>query len=267
MIAFHRHGYGSFGATRGLGPAEWPHHDLLFVHRGRLVLEFPHAARRVTVERGRGILIWPHTPFAGRTETRTAVASIQHFSISLPEPEPLSRLAAQRRGWTEQTQPATGILERDVRRIQDLARKNDASPRMQAIRRALLTLVLAEGGFLQAPAQSRGRPGRLDLAALETWSRSSLGRSPGIADLARRAGLSPSRFRALFRSEHGRTAGEFLRALREEEARRLLAETDEPLKAIAARLGHADAVVFHRAFKARVGCTPSEFRRRFRITG
>jgi len=129
-----------------------------------------------------------------------------------------------------------------------------------------LTLVLAEGGFLKAHTQEWTRP-RIDLAALESWLRANCQRNPGVSEMAALSGLSASRFRTVFFIEQGIPPGRFLMAFRELEARRRLSETDEPIKAIAAALGYADVVVFHRAFKSRTSQTPAQFRRTNRIRG
>jgi AraC-like DNA-binding protein len=54
---------------------------------------------------------------------------------------------------------------------------------------------------------------------------------------------------------------------RSAEACRLLVETNLTLKTIAARLGYADVVAFHRAFKTRTGFTPGQYRQRYGIIG
>lgn len=264
MIRFHRHGYGIFDRKRTVGPAMWPHYDLLFVHGGRLSLELM-GDHELILERGQGVLIWPHTPFHGRALTRQVRASAHHFEVERGVTDPFDPLMNQREGWSEQLRPTGREVERDVERALVLARHEEQSPRMLTMRRGLLALILAEGGFLETSPTEQSL--RIEVSSLETWVRSRLAENPGIAGLAQFAGLSPSRFRTLFKTEQGRTAGEFLRKIREVEARRLLTETNQPLKAIAAALGHADAVVFHRSFVSRVGETPARYRKRYRIAG
>ncbi|HTO04002.1 MAG TPA: helix-turn-helix transcriptional regulator [Opitutus sp.] len=194
-------------------------------------------------------------------------ASIQHFAITRSAPEPLARLANQRGGFTSQCTPAVRPLERDVQRALELARADISLDRVKQMRTALLAMILAEGGFFASNAGAITTDPRIDLGALDKWLGSLDKKVPTIAEIAAHFQLSPSRFRTVFRVEHGIAVGEFLLARREAEARRLLAETREPLKAIAAALGYADPVGFHRAFKSRVGQTPAAFRRQHIITG
>lgn len=263
-MKFVRQACGEFNSERTLGPAVWPHHDLLFVHQGRIELEFTAAGRQVTLSRHTGVLIWPHTPFRGRILTPRARASIQHFLVSGGTPEPFDRLSGQRGGFSVQTVGPSAWVDACIRRLLD-ARDATVPEDVELRRRARLALALAEGGFLGSAGTAA--PARVPAEPLRAWARANLARNLAVADLARQANLSPSRFREVFGSEHGVTAGEFLRVLRCEEAQRLLAETERPLKEIASALGFADAVVFHRAFKARTGQTPGAYRRRHRIVG
>ena len=85
-------------------------------------------------------------------------------------------------------------------------------------------------------------------------------RAPDLAALARRAGLSLTHFRRLFRAATGRSPVQYIRDLRMAEARRLLRE-GLPLKTVADRVGYVDLFYFMRVFKAATGCPPGEFAR------
>jgi LacI family transcriptional regulator len=67
-----------------------------------------------------------------------------------------------------------------------------------------------------------------------------------------------------FRRVLGRTPHEELRAARLELAKKLLLETDWPLPAVAQSAGLTSAPYLNYVFRRGAGCTPSEFRRRFR---
>ncbi len=266
MIRLLRSGYGEFDATRPLGPACWLHHDLLFVHRGVLQIEFAVRGETVRLRRGEGVLIWPDTPFRGAVAAGAVRASIQHFAVQAPEAGALAGLLAKRAGWCRQTVPARRHLTADVERALEGGRAWEADFKSRVMRVALLELILAQAGMLDSDGPSERRC-RMDTRELGRWLTQNLSTSPGVSELAVQAGLSVSRFRAVFKAENGRSAGWFVRRVREAEARRLLTETNDPLKAIAARLGHADAVVFSRAFKQATGRTPGDYRREFRIVG
>jgi len=266
MVKFLRHGYGEFDAARAIGPAEWPHHDLFFVHHGRVRIDFPGLGREIELKRGMGVLIWPHTGFEGYVCGARARASIHHFRVEAGVSFPFRRLLGQRDGISRQLARPSRWLENCIERSQEIVRTPARGREAGLSSQLLLALVLAEGGYL-AEECKREVPKRIDLVALEIWLRENFPRRPGIDGMAGRVGLSPSRFRTVFLAEHGMTAGEFLLSVREAEARRFLVETAEPLKRIAGALGYADAVVLNRAFKQRTGMTPAAFRRRQRIVG
>jgi len=265
MLKFIRQSYGEFNAARAIGPVEWPHHDLFFVHQGEVTLEFPSLRRTLRLKQGTGVLIWPCTHFRGHANTRSARASIHHFQVDSAPPRALPRLARQRHGVSLQLAPPSRWLEACVEQSQEMARSPGDEPGLDPRRQLLLALILAEGGYF--PRKENASAKRIDLAVLGAWLRENLRHRPGVNGIAKCAGLSLSRFRSVFVAEHAMTAGEFLLSVREAEAKRLLLETMEPLKAIADVLGYADAVVLNRAFKQRTGVTPAAFRRRHRIIG
>lgn len=265
MLEFRKHGYRQFRPTQLIGPAKWPHFDLLFVHRGTVVMDFSGLAKSVTLSPQSGLLIWPHTAFQGRVEGRRALVSIQHFAVLDSAREPFDRLLRKQNGFSEQGPVNRSWLEQCVRRAQSMAGEEGGGIDHPLLRRALLHLILKDGGFLIDPKQNQTK--QIDKEALTQWLITQLPHNPGVPELAKWARLSPSRFRTVFLQEHGLTAGEYLTVCRMREAKRLLSETDEPIKAIATAIGYADAVVFHRAFKMRVGQTPACYRREFRAIG
>lgn len=266
MIEFLRHGFGVFDERHPIGPAEWPHFDFLFVHTGAVRIDFPSCRQTLRLARNEGVLIWPHTRFSGRPETREAKASIQHFNVSPGAPEPFAALHRRRNGFVTQNGADSFMLRKDVERAQTLAR-HPATERNVHSRRALLALILSEGGFLDARGEGATPVKRIDLPTLERWILANLARHAGIGAIAREHALSPGRFRSVFRKEHGMTAGAFVQAIRDREARRLLAETRASIKAIAHELGYADLVAFHHAFTTRNRLTPARYRRLHSVTG
>jgi AraC-like DNA-binding protein len=79
--------------------------------------------------------------------------------------------------------------------------------------------------------------------------------------LAAAAALSPSRFSARFRETLGESVMDYVARWRANVACRLLRETDLALDEVALRVGYASAPAFSRAFKARLGCPPAQWRR------
>ncbi len=74
-------------------------------------------------------------------------------------------------------------------------------------------------------------------------------------------GISARRAGELFRAEYGTTPGEYTAFLRLKLARRLLAETRDPLVDVALATGFAGLSGFYRFFTAREGITPAAYRR------
>ncbi len=82
-----------------------------------------------------------------------------------------------------------------------------------------------------------------------------------VAGLAHAVGLSRAAFARRFTAKVGATPLGYLRDVRLERAARLLAETDEPLAAVAARVGYTSEFAFNRAFQRARGVPPGRFRR------
>ncbi len=84
-----------------------------------------------------------------------------------------------------------------------------------------------------------------------------------IRSAAKEMYLSPGRFTAIYRMFFRKTPYADLIDMRMEKARSLLATTSYQVKEIAALCGWEDAHFFMRAFHAKNGVTPSEFRMKF----
>lgn len=81
-----------------------------------------------------------------------------------------------------------------------------------------------------------------------------------IQDMARRAHLSPSRFRDVFRNIFGMPPHQYLMHLRLKHAQELIETTTYSLSEIAANCGFTDASHFSNVFKHTIGMTPGAFR-------
>jgi two-component system response regulator YesN len=78
--------------------------------------------------------------------------------------------------------------------------------------------------------------------------------------------VSPSHLAHLLRTHVGASYVKYMTLLRMEEGKRLLAETDLKVAAIAGRAGYDDPAYFYRVFRREVGVTPSQYRRRTRMS-
>jgi AraC-like DNA-binding protein/mannose-6-phosphate isomerase-like protein (cupin superfamily) len=83
----------------------------------------------------------------------------------------------------------------------------------------------------------------------------------GPQDVAEHFQLSYSHFRRLFRQQTGASPGHRLTELRCEYARRLLRETDAPIKQVAAESGFGSFAAFCRTFRQLTGQTPRGYRK------
>ena len=80
--------------------------------------------------------------------------------------------------------------------------------------------------------------------------------------LAEETGLSVSRFSVLYRQRFGTSPMDDLIHMRLTNAKKLLLSTGMTLHEIALQCGFQSESYFCRLFKARLGLTPSEYRRR-----
>jgi transcriptional regulator GlxA family with amidase domain len=92
-------------------------------------------------------------------------------------------------------------------------------------------------------------------------------RDPGgdhrVPALAQRAAMSPRHLTRVFTSEVGEPPGQYVERVRTEAARRALEEANEPVSAIARRLGFGTAETLRRTFVKRLGVPPDHYRKRF----
>lgn len=86
-------------------------------------------------------------------------------------------------------------------------------------------------------------------------------RSWPLKDLAARVGLAPNYLAALFSAEFGRGPHEYQLERKLMRARQLLAASDLSITAIAMELGFSSGQHLARTFRARIGSTPSAYRR------
>ncbi len=85
-----------------------------------------------------------------------------------------------------------------------------------------------------------------------------------LEDIAAEVDVSPSYLSRVFSSESGFTLSTYLTRLRMEKAAHLLAQTNEPIKAVAAHTGFRDSHYFTKVFRSHYHLTPSAYRARQR---
>jgi AraC family transcriptional regulator len=90
--------------------------------------------------------------------------------------------------------------------------------------------------------------------------RAGFASNPSIDEIAARARVHPVHLCRSFRKHHGMTVGQYLRRLKVEHARTLLAQGELRLSEIAVRCGFCDQSHFSSVFKRLAGVTPGDFR-------
>lgn len=108
-----------------------------------------------------------------------------------------------------------------------------------------------------APSDAARRLARRYSALVER----DFGTHNSVSDYAAELGVTATHLTRVCKETCGRTASDFLSDRKIAEARRLLADTDLPVKHIAAELGFASPAYFTRAFHQRAGKSPVAFRR------
>ena len=93
-----------------------------------------------------------------------------------------------------------------------------------------------------------------------TLMQDDLRRDLTLAHIAQMVNLSTSRLRHLFKNEVGTTPTQYLRALRLQEAKRLLETTPLRVKEVRSAVGFVDDSHFVRDFKRAHGQSPVEYR-------
>lgn len=82
-----------------------------------------------------------------------------------------------------------------------------------------------------------------------------------IEDIAKNCNLNRSYFGRIFKEATGKSPQEFLISYRLAKAAISLKTSDEPIRAIASKVGYDNQMHFSRAFKKEYGVTPSEYRK------
>lgn len=120
-------------------------------------------------------------------------------------------------------------------------------------------------GILRRPDEAERRlPVFQTVARAVDIMRRDLAKPLVIADIARACGESLRQLQRRFQSAFGTTPQEFLLKTRVLAAARLLDETNLAAGEISSQCGFVDASSFTQHFRARVGMTPLEYRRRGR---
>jgi transcriptional regulator GlxA family with amidase domain len=95
------------------------------------------------------------------------------------------------------------------------------------------------------------------------WIRGNLQGDLTVEAMAERMHLSPRHFTRRFHTLFGITPADFVEEMRLDEARWLIANSDDTVEAVADAVGYTNDDTFRRAFSRRFGILPTEYRSRF----
>jgi AraC-like DNA-binding protein len=237
---------GRFDRRFSVGPACWPHFDLLWIHEGAISLKLGAESVELELRAPMGVLIFPNVPFQGITQGAFAAASVCHFKGA---------------AFDGQEVPSQYILSdrRDAYHIENLIRLSldykDRETNMDVRTRLLRSILDCFGETWQQTDDA----GRLGQAWSYTGSRLADIRS--LTDVAASIGLSESALRNLHRQQYPTSAGRHLQEMRFLKAEQLLSTTGLSIREISTAVGYAHVESFSAAFTGSRGRTPGAYRR------
>ena len=126
-------------------------------------------------------------------------------------------------------------------------------------RRSVAALV----AFAERPVQSGQVSG---LGGALAFITDHIGEPLTLARVARVAGFAPSYFSALFKRHEGETFERYVRRMRIERAKELLAQRKLPIARVAELTGFRLRHYFYRVFKEIVGVTPKAYQSRHMVS-
>ena len=205
--------------------------------------------------------------------TLDALAETRGF-LSFFVEEPLTRTKQDGGGrWLHLTPDAYAQIEAEIAELR--AEWSSASPLSALLTRGLFLRLLTHLARLYAQDAGQAvvlpsngsRPHEVTVASAVRYLDAQFAEPVRIEQVAASVFLSPDRFTEVFAQVMGRTPRDYLRHLRIERAKALLAGSAVSISEIAARSGFGEPAYFTRSFRAAVGQTPSAYRAAARESG
>jgi transcriptional regulator GlxA family with amidase domain len=185
----------------------------------------------------------------------------QHYPGIVVEPDPI--YVRDERIWT--SAGVTAGIDLSLALVQeDLGRKL-----AMQVARHLVVFLNRPGGQSQFSAPLEAQAAAADgnapnhFAPLHGWIAGHLTGDLRVERLAEEAGMSPRTFARIYAAKMGTTPARMVEKIRVEAVRRILEETDMPIKRVASVCGFGQEERLRRAFARQVGTTPAEYRQRF----
>jgi AraC-like DNA-binding protein len=208
----------------------------------------------------------PHAWVSSHGGKGPAAATVLQFPLALlaqpllPELQALRPLAERARLGLS----VTGTCHEGVTRVLRRLPGADALGRLAGLVQVLQCLAAHPqdlrtiASSAMAGAADAGRRRRIDLVT--DWVHRHLEGELNVHDAARVAHVSPAAFSRFFRRETGKTWSDYVNDVRCSEACVALRQSDKPVAHIALDCGYRTLSHFNRAFRTRLGVTPSAYR-------
>jgi transcriptional regulator GlxA family with amidase domain len=132
------------------------------------------------------------------------------------------------------------------------------------VARELVMFLKRPGGQSQFSAHLAAQTvERSAMRDVQMWILENLAEPLTVDQLAVHAGMSTRNFSRMFKRETDMTPADYVVMARIDAARRLLEETNNPMKRVADWCGFGNPHALRRAFTRRLGVSPADYRRRF----
>jgi AraC family transcriptional regulator len=174
--------------------------------------------------------------------------------------------------WTEEMTAAfLGVRNPLIEALLDRLAREVMFPRerTEVVLEAIITLLTAELGHIahhgEAGARRAGKLAPWQLERLRKQVNETLhGGSVNVAELAASCSISPRHLVRRFKETTGDTIHGYVRRLRLDRAKTMLADQEVMLKDIAVKLGFKTPSHFAAEFRQQIGCSPSQYRAQLR---
>nr|WP_321509137.1 AraC family transcriptional regulator [uncultured Celeribacter sp.] len=231
-------------------------------HRTPTLLWFTRGQGRITVTgvtRGFGphnLIFLPTRTMYGYEPVGQVIGHIVHLPDTPELALPDSPLHMRFRDVMQQNQ-ITGMIEALQREIEQDQPGRDRAMALQA---GMISLWLERQVRIMPDYDLTPDASRRLAAAFTALVEKELHSGQSVSHYAAELGVTPTHLTRACNIACGRSASALLADRTHFEARRLLAETDLPIKDIAERLGFHSAAYFSRAFHKHTGHSPRDFR-------
>ena len=231
--------------------------------------EYQVAGRRVTVPRGRLLVLWgamPHRSVGVSADARLiwVTAPLRQVLAWSPDAGMMDQLL--KRGWL--LDPIARDTDEPTLRqwINDLGRAGSDTRQvvLLELEARLRRLAMAADGRAQPAKPHDCSAAERNVLRIERLIAERFQEALSVDDIAGAVGLHPNYAMAVFREHTGQTLVQAITTQRIAYAKRRLALTDDSVLDICLDAGFGSTSRFHEAFKREVGCSPRKYRQQLR---